>query len=50
MLGLALVLIVLGLVGLFLFPWGGIVVGIVGVVLLIAFLAGFARRAETPGP
>jgi len=50
MLGLALVLIVLGLVGLFLFPWGGIVVGIVGVVLLIAFLALFARRAETPGP
>jgi NADH:ubiquinone oxidoreductase subunit 3 (subunit A) len=50
MLGLALLLIVLGIIGLFLFPWGGIVAGIVGVLLLIAFLSGFARRAQTPGP
>ena len=47
MLGAALVLIVLGIIGLFLFPWGGIVVGIVGVLLLIAFLFGFGRRAQT---
>ena len=50
MLGLALVLIVLGLIGLFLFPWGGIVVGIVGLLLLIAFLFGFGSRAQTQGP
>jgi hypothetical protein len=50
MLGLALVLIVLGIIGLFLFPWGGVVLGIVGVLLLIAFLFGFTRRAQTPGP
>jgi NADH:ubiquinone oxidoreductase subunit 3 (subunit A) len=46
MLGVAVVLIVLGIIGLFLFPWGGIVVGAVGVVLLIAFLLGFGRRAQ----
>jgi hypothetical protein len=50
MLGVALVLIVLGIIGLFLFPWGGIVVGIVGLLLLIAFLFGFGRRAQTQGP
>jgi hypothetical protein len=50
MLGLALVLIVLGIIGLFLFPWGGIVVGIVGVALLIGFLFGFGRRAQTTQP
>jgi hypothetical protein len=50
MLPLALVLIVLGIIGLFLFPWGGIVVGIVGLLLLIAFLFGFGRRAQTQGP
>jgi hypothetical protein len=46
MIGVALLLIVLGIIGLFLFPWGGIVVGIVGVLLLIAFLFGFGRRAQ----
>jgi NADH:ubiquinone oxidoreductase subunit 3 (subunit A) len=46
MIGVALLLIVLGIIGLFLFPWGGIVVGILGVVLLIAFLFGFGRRAQ----
>ena len=50
MLGVALVLIILGVIGLFLFPWGGIVVGIVGVLLLIAFLFGFGRRAQSTQP
>ncbi|HEX6490064.1 MAG TPA: hypothetical protein VF002_01675 [Gaiellaceae bacterium] len=50
MIGVALALIVLGIVGLFLFPWGGVVVGIVGVVLLAAFLLGFGRRAQHPAP
>jgi NADH:ubiquinone oxidoreductase subunit 3 (subunit A) len=47
MLGVALALIVLGVIGLFAFPWAGIPVGIVGVLLLIAFLLGFGRRAQT---
>jgi hypothetical protein len=50
MLGAAVVLIVLGIIGLFIFPWGGIVVGLVGLVLLVAFLFGFGRRAQTEGP
>ncbi len=50
MLPLALVLIVLGIIGLFLFPWGGIVVGAVGLLLLIAFLFGFGRRAQATQP
>jgi hypothetical protein len=49
-LGAAIVLIVLGLIGLFIFPWGGIVVGLVGLVLFVAFLFGFGRRAQTQGP
>ena len=50
MIGLAFALIVIGVLGLFLFPWGGIAVGIVGILLLIAVLFGFGRRAQTPGP
>ena len=50
MLAVALALIVLGIIGLFLFPWGGIVVGAVGLLLLIAFLFGFGRGAQTQGP
>jgi NADH:ubiquinone oxidoreductase subunit 3 (subunit A) len=50
MLPVALVLIVLGIIGLFLFPWGGIVVGAVGLLLLIAFLFGFGRRAQATQP
>ena len=49
-LGLAIGLIVLGLLGLFLFPWGGIVVGIIGLILLVAFLLGFGKRAAEPRP
>jgi NADH:ubiquinone oxidoreductase subunit 3 (subunit A) len=50
MLFVALVLILLGVIGLFLFPWAGIPAGIVGLVLLIAFLFGFGRRAGTAEP
>jgi len=45
MIGVALALIVVGVIFLFVIPWVGIPVGIIGVVLLIAFLAGFGRRA-----
>jgi hypothetical protein len=44
----AIALILLGVVFLFVFPWGGIVAGIVGVLLLIAALLGIGRRAARP--
>jgi hypothetical protein len=50
MIGLAIALIVIGLVFGFVIPWVGIAVGIVGVALFIAFIAGFGRRAAEPGP
>jgi hypothetical protein len=48
--GLAIALIVIGLIFGFVIPWIGIVVGIVGVALFIALVAGFGRRAAGPGP
>ena len=45
MIGLAIALIVVGLIFGFVIPWVGIVIGIVGVLLFIAFVAGFGRRA-----
>jgi hypothetical protein len=50
MIGLALALIIIAIVFGFVIPWVGIVVGLVGLVLLIAFLVGFGRRAAEPGP
>ena len=47
MLGLALALIVVGIVVLFLVPWVGIPVGLVGVVLAVAYVAGWGRQATT---
>jgi multisubunit Na+/H+ antiporter MnhB subunit len=48
-LALAVILIGVGIVlGLFIFPWGGFVLGIVGLLLFIAFLLGFGRRAQSP--
>jgi hypothetical protein len=45
MIGVAIALIVIGVVFAFVIPWVGIVVGIVGLLLFIAFVAGFGRRA-----
>jgi len=45
MIGVAIALVVIGIVFAFVIPWVGIVVGIVGVLLLIGFVAGFGRRA-----
>jgi hypothetical protein len=45
MIGLAIALIVIGIVFAFVIPWVGIVVGIVGLLLFVAFVAGFGRRA-----
>jgi hypothetical protein len=50
MIGLALALIVIGIVFLFVFPWVGVPLGIVGVILLVLYLAGFVRRTAEPGP
>jgi membrane-bound ClpP family serine protease len=45
MIGAALALIVLGVIFFFIVPFVGIAAGIVGVILLVLFLAGFGRRA-----
>jgi hypothetical protein len=50
MIGLALAIIIVGIVFGFVIPWVGIVVGLVGLVLFFAFLVGFGRRAAEPGP
>jgi Flp pilus assembly protein TadB len=47
MIGLALALVIVGIVLLFFLPWVGIPVGVVGVILLILFLVGFGRRAAS---
>lgn len=43
-------LLVLGVIGLVFFPWGGAVAALVGVALIIAFLAGLGRRSPQPRP
>jgi hypothetical protein len=45
MIGVAIALVVIGIIFGFVIPWVGIAVGIVGVLLFIAFAAGFGRRA-----
>jgi hypothetical protein len=50
MIGVALALIAIGIVMLFLLPWVGIPVGIVGLILFVAYLAGFGRRAAEGKP
>ena len=49
-LGLGIGLLILGLLGLLFFPWGGVIVALVGLLLIIAFLLGFGRRAANPRP
>jgi hypothetical protein len=50
MIGSAIGLVILGVILLFLFPWAGLVVGAAGVLLVVLFLIGFGRRAETGRP
>ncbi len=45
MIGVAIALIVIGIVFGFVIPWVGIVIGLLGLLLFIAFVAGFGRRA-----
>ena len=47
MLGVALALIVVGIVVTFFLPWVGPVVGAVGLILLILYLVGFTRRTAS---
>ena len=49
-LGLGIALLVIGLLGMLFVPWGGVVVAFVGLVLILAFLLGFGRRAAEPRP
>jgi hypothetical protein len=48
--GVGIALIVLGVVFLFVVPWVGIPVGILGLVLAILWMAGFGRRAAGRDP
>ena len=50
MIGVAIAILIIGIIFGFVIPWVGIPIGIVGIVLLIALLAGFGRRAAEPGP
>jgi hypothetical protein len=45
MIGVGIALLIVGIVFLFILPWVGIPVGIVGLVLAILWIAGFGRRA-----
>jgi membrane protein implicated in regulation of membrane protease activity len=47
-LGLGIALLIIGLLGLLFFPWGGVVVAVVGLVLIVLFLLGIGRRAAEP--
>lgn len=47
MIGAAAALIVVGAILLFLIPWVGIPVAVVGIVLLVLYAVGFGRRAAT---
>ena len=47
MIGVGIAFIVVGIVFLFLVPWVGIAVGIIGLVLAILWVAGFGRRAAS---
>lgn len=45
MIGVGIAFVIVGIVFLFIIPWVGIPVGIVGIVLAVLWLAGFGRRA-----
>jgi hypothetical protein len=49
MIAIGVAFIVIGVVFLFIIPWVGIPVGIVGLVLAVLYFAGFARRGQPGG-
>jgi hypothetical protein len=48
MIGVGLALVVIGVILLFLIPWVGMAAGIVGLILVVLYVAGFGRRAIHP--
>jgi hypothetical protein len=49
--GVGVAMLVIGVIFVFVIPWVGLVVGIVGLVLTILWMAGFGRgafRSDTP--
>ena len=50
MIGAAGALILIGIILLFILPWVGLIVGVVGVLLAVAFLLGFGKRAAEGQP
>jgi hypothetical protein len=50
MIGLALAIIIVGIVFGLVIPWVGIVVGLIGLALFITLVVGFGRRATETGP
>jgi hypothetical protein len=50
MIGVAFAAIVVGIILFFFLPWAGIPIGVVGLILLVLFLAGFGRRATQSQP
>lgn len=45
MIGLGIAFVVVGIIFVFIIPWVGIPIGIVGIILAILWFAGFGRRA-----
>ena len=50
MIGVALALIVLGVILIFILPWVGVAAGAVGIALFVLFLAGVGKRATEGRP
>jgi len=50
MIGVGIALIVIGIIFLFIIPWVGIPVGIIGIILALLYFAGFGRRAARDAP
>ena len=48
MIGVALALVVVGVILLFIIPWVGIAAGVIGLILAILYIAGIGRRAVEP--
>ena len=44
-LGVGVALLVVGLIGLVFFPWGGAVAALVGLILIVLFLLGVGKTA-----
>ncbi len=49
-LGVGIGLLILGLIGLVFFPWGGAVAALVGIVLIVLFLLGIGKAVPRRNP